>query len=256
MRRHMRAPTGRPMSILVVASLAGLVMMLGAANAADYTRTYAEGLRHSRRAAALAGANNCKAAVSEYTKAIKLLKDPVLLFNRAECYRTLGDREAALGDYRQFLVELPKTPNRKQVEAQIAALEAPPKPAPPPAPTAAPPPPKGAAHASVSTPAPAEKPVAPAETPPPVPPREIITQLDDHRRDPNPIAPGVDIIHVDPAPMPLAPADVEGPTSRTSRWWIWTIAAVVLAGGGVTTYLLLRGNKTDSPSSDLGNYRF
>ena len=34
--------------------------------------------------------------------------------------------------------------------------------------------------------------------------------------------------------------------------WIYA----VLAGGGVTTYLLLRGGKTDVPSSDLGNYRF
>jgi len=183
----------------------------------------------------------------------------VLLFNRAECYRTLGDREAALTDYRQFLTQLPNAPNRAQVEVQIAALDkdqpqkpaapaSPVKPLPPAAPAKPPAPTDGAVGASVTAPVP----LAASDSPP----REIITQLDDHRRDLTPQAPPVDIVHVDPAPMPMAPPDVEGPNSVKSRWWIWTIAAVVLAGGGVATYLLLRGDKTDVPSSGLGNYRF
>ena len=249
----MRARPGRLMSILVLGCMTGLLMTLGVANASDYTKVYAEGLRHSRRAATLAGANNCKAAVPEYTKAIKLLKDPVLLFNRAECYRTLGNRDAALADYRKFLAELPNAPNRPQVEAQIAALE------PSPAKAAAPTPALPAVPAS-PTPAAASEPVPgmPLVVSPPEPKREIITQLDDRRMEPTPNPPpgGLDIVHADPAPMPLAPPDVEGKESRTSRWWVWTIAAVVLVGGGVTAYLLLRGDKTDLPSSDLGNYRF
>lgn len=246
----MRARRCRPLS-LVVGFLVGYVVMLGAARASDYTKVYAEGLRHSRRAAALAGANNCTAAIPEYTKAIKLLKDPVLLFNRAECYRTLGQTDAALADYRHFLTELPGAPNRARVEAHIAALERPEKPTPAPVAAASP-----AAVAAPALPPPrSDAPVVPI-APATQPSREIITQLDDTRRDPQPAPPPIDVVHADPAPMPLAPADVESRHSVTSRWWMWTIAAVLLAAGGVTTYLLLRSNKTDEPSTDLGNYRF
>ena len=274
----MRARPGLPPSLLVVAvvSMAGMTMATGVAHANDYGKVYAQGLRHSRRAAALAGANNCKAAVPEYTKAIKLLKDPVLLFNRAECLRALGERDAALADYRRFLAELPNAPNRAQVEAYVASL-APPAarpstPVPPPEPMAAP--------ASVPIPTPTPPPALQAPTPggsveraalgepasspvpgstlvaPPAPKREIITSLDDGRAEPMKVAPGVDIVHVDPAPMSMTPPDVEGSESKKSRWWLWTLAAVVLAGGGTATYFLLRGGKTDLPASDLGNYRF
>ena len=51
----------------------------------------AEGRRHARKANQLADVNKCKAAIPEYTKAIRLLKDPTLLFNRAECYRRTGE---------------------------------------------------------------------------------------------------------------------------------------------------------------------
>ncbi|HVR63139.1 MAG TPA: tetratricopeptide repeat protein [Polyangia bacterium] len=270
----MRARPGRSLSILVMAVvwMACAALAGGVANAGDYAKAYAEGLRHSRRAATLAGANNCKAAVPEYTKAIKLLKDPVLLFNRAECYRTLGNRAAALTDYRRFLAELPNAPNRAEVEANIAALEPPPaRPAAPAAPVPAPPAVATVVAPRDSTAMPMPMPGEPVERAPlgepapgpgstlvvpPSPRREIITQLDDSRMEPTPVAPGVDVVHVNPPPAPLAPADVEGTGSKTSRWWLWTLAAVVLAGGGVTTYLLLRGGKTDAPSSDLGNYRF
>ena len=47
----------------------------------------------SRRANALAGDGDCAAAIEEYTKAYELLDDPVVLFNRAECYRRTGDAE-------------------------------------------------------------------------------------------------------------------------------------------------------------------
>ena len=42
----------------------------------------AEGRKHARKANQLADVNKCKAAIPEYTKALRLLKDPTLLFNR------------------------------------------------------------------------------------------------------------------------------------------------------------------------------
>src|ERR1041385_7371397 len=74
----------------------------GAARAAN---PQAEGRKHARKANHLAEINKCKLAIPEYTKALRLLKDPTLLFNRAECYRRTGDAAKAVADYRKFLVE-------------------------------------------------------------------------------------------------------------------------------------------------------
>src|SRR5450432_317708 len=65
----------------------------------------AEGRKHARKANHLADINKCRLAIPEYSKALRLLKDPTLLFNRAECYRRTGDSAKAVADYRQFLVQ-------------------------------------------------------------------------------------------------------------------------------------------------------
>ncbi|HXI57407.1 MAG TPA: tetratricopeptide repeat protein, partial [Polyangia bacterium] len=226
----------------------------GVAQASDYTKVYAEGLRHSRKAAALAGANNCKAAVPEYTKALHLLKDPVLLFNRAECYRTLGDRDAALADYRRFLVEMPGAPNRARVEAHIVTLEAAGKPAAaePKIVTA----PVPASAAPVLDPAPiGDAPLVAAKVPDQGVGRPHI-DLDERPADRQPPSTGLDIVRYDPAPMPLGNQDAEVHRGVTSQWWFWTTIAAVIVGGGVATYFVLRSDGTDIPPSALGNVRF
>jgi hypothetical protein len=112
------------MAILVVCVLAGgLVASPGVAWAAASGQ--AAGRKHARKANHLADINKCKQAIPEFSKAIRLLKDPALLFNRAECYRRIGESAKAVTDYRKFLVQLPSTPNRSQVEGQIAVLEKP-----------------------------------------------------------------------------------------------------------------------------------
>ena len=85
----------------------------------------AEGRAHLKRANALAGEGDCQAAIDEYTKAYELLDDPVVLFNRGECFRRIGDAEPPIDDYREFLEKVPNAPNRADIEAKIAALEAP-----------------------------------------------------------------------------------------------------------------------------------
>jgi tetratricopeptide (TPR) repeat protein len=82
----------------------------------------AAGRKHAAKASHLAAQNRCKAAVVEFTKAYKLLKDPALLFNRAECYRKIGKSSRAVSDYEQFLTEMPTAPNRSTIEARIASL--------------------------------------------------------------------------------------------------------------------------------------
>jgi tetratricopeptide (TPR) repeat protein len=80
--------------------------------------------KHAARANKLAAQNKCRSAVPEFNRAYQTLKDPILLFNRAECQRKLGNAEEALKDYEQFLSDMPTAPNRASVEAHIATLRA------------------------------------------------------------------------------------------------------------------------------------
>jgi len=82
----------------------------------------AAGRKHAAKANQLASQNRCKAAVAEFTKAYRLLKDPALLFNRAECYRKLGKDSQALKDYEKFLTEMPDAPNRSAIQERIASM--------------------------------------------------------------------------------------------------------------------------------------
>jgi tetratricopeptide (TPR) repeat protein len=177
---------------------------------------------HARKANSLAAAGKCKQAIPEYNVAYRLLKDPALLFNRAECLRKVGQGKQALYDYRRFLEELPAAPNRKLVESRIAALDpssapietktiaqAPPVEVPAPLPAPSPPAEPALQAAALRMPLPA------AEPPPP----------------PVPAAP-------EPIPMVVAPRPAPAPASD-SRAWIWlSVAAVVVAGAaGGALYL-------------------
>jgi hypothetical protein len=102
---------------IVVLVAAGVVSL--SARAAE---SEAGARRHAAKASQLAAKNKCKSALPEFTRAYKSLKDPTLLFNRAECYRKVGRDGEALKDYEQFLAEMPEAPNRASVEARIAAL--------------------------------------------------------------------------------------------------------------------------------------
>lgn len=80
--------------------------------------------RHAARANRLAAHNKCRSALPEFNRAYSVLKDPTLLFNRAECERKLGMIDNALNDYEKFLIAMPAAPNRASVESRITALRA------------------------------------------------------------------------------------------------------------------------------------
>ncbi|MBN2573274.1 MAG: tetratricopeptide repeat protein [Deltaproteobacteria bacterium] len=105
-------------------SLAIAVLLVGSGLGARTATADPEAVarRHAAKANQLAARNRCRAAVPEFNRALKVLKDPALLFNRAECLRKLGRGDEALTDYERFLVEMPNTPNRATVEARILAL--------------------------------------------------------------------------------------------------------------------------------------
>jgi hypothetical protein len=106
-------------SLFVVATLVVAGLASRTAVAADSAAT---GRKHAAKANQMAAKNKCKSAVVEFTKAYRTLKDPTILFNRAECQRKLGNNMDALMDYELFLAEMPSAPNRASVEARMAGL--------------------------------------------------------------------------------------------------------------------------------------
>ncbi|HEV3032012.1 MAG TPA: hypothetical protein VG319_10255 [Polyangia bacterium] len=233
----MRLPAG----IVLACLLAG-----GTAVAREHT---ADARHHLKKANELAEEGKCAAAVREYTAAYQKLHDPIVLFNRAECYRRLGESAKAADDYRGFLAGFPAAPNRAEIEARIAALDAasalPPRRPPPPV-------------ARVPAPAPpspsSQPPPAPAAPPPRAPaPSEAV--------GPMPFLPPPPSAGGDAKSLVEAPRSTPGepPTSEAkggSRWWLWTTLAIVAVGGGVAGYLFLRPKDEALPPVTLGNYRF
>jgi tetratricopeptide (TPR) repeat protein len=229
----------------------------------------AEGRYHLKKANALAGQNECEAAVREYTAAYEKLHDPVVFFNRAECYRRMGENAKAAADYRAFLKGFPAAHNRAEIEGRIAALERPsssaraePEAAPPV--VATPPPPR--------PPPPAAKPPPPPAAKPPPPPKPAETA---ERERPQPkLEPWTPPLAAEPEAAPVAPRETqpEAPLVRVpqtaaakadqeekpgrARWWVWATVAGLLVAGGAAGYLLLRPHGQSVPPTDLGSYRF
>ena len=63
-------------------------------------------------------------ALGEYQKAYDAKPLPDFLFNIGQCYRNLGDYDAAVFSYRKYLKLAPDAANREQVEQLIRDLEA------------------------------------------------------------------------------------------------------------------------------------
>jgi len=223
----------------------------------------AEARKHAQRASNLAASGKCRQAVAEWNKAMAILRDPALLFNRAECYRKLGDADAALGDYRQFLSDLPRAPNRGEVEKRIAEISAKKEKekekektivaAPPPPVVAPSPAPAAPAPAVTATPAPelgrppsllqvpeAAPPVRPVSPPAPTAPSEV------------PSSPGLALNA--PAQTAAPAANTEG--GITTRPWFWITIAAVAVAAGVGTFIVLSRDSTNIPATALGNYKF
>jgi len=211
-----------------------------------------EARRHAQRASNLAASGKCRQAVAEWNKAMAILRDPALLFNRAECYRKLGDVDSALEDYRQFLSDMPKAPNRGEVERRIAELSAPKekekeKAPPPPTAVVATPPPAPLVARPVAPSPPAPHPVAPAEPAP----QEAAAP------------PALPAAPSEPASNPAltlaAPAET-APSGGTdggiaTRPWFWITVAAVAVAAGVGAFVFLSRDSTNVPPSALGNYK-
>jgi hypothetical protein len=209
----------------------------------------AAGRKHAAMANKLAAHNRCKDAVAEFTKAYRLLKDPALLFSRAECYRKIGKDSQAIEDYGRYLAKMPQAPNRSTVEAQIVSLRS------------------GAQAAESSR----RKSHAQPRTGQ-APSRDVYAQdegdshiLPTGEEGHAPGAPSVAIgTAARKAPEPQTTASLttqpivpEPKRASTSHAWIWIGTAVVVIGAGAfAAYRYWPRPKTDVPQTPLGNYAF
>jgi tetratricopeptide (TPR) repeat protein len=251
----MRPPNAAMLVVGVLLAVGGAVAL--GEPVAQAANAQAQGRKHARKANHLADINKCKLAIPEYSKALRMLNDPTLLFNRADCYRRVGDAPRALADYRKFLAAMPAAPNRELVESQIAELDR----------SVAPVSAHALARSSGARPPEVEAPELPSRDPaelaepesfaraePPSLPRAAPVEREALAQ---PDAPAL----VDTAARPAArdrqqPAATLGSDPTSSRWWVWVVGAAVIAGGAAGTYFALKQGQTDIPSSALGNHKF
>jgi len=234
-------------SILAIAVLVSVALIYMPAFAAPGS---AIGRKHAAKANRLAAQNRCKAAVVEFTKAYRLLKDPALLFNRAECYRKIGKDRQAAKDYENFLAEMPNAPNRATIEARIASLRG---------------------GAQPAKPSGEKSPAQPGEGKSGAPGDTHVDKWGDLDAAPVgeekqlPAAGSVAIGTAAPAaPKRRAAANLttqpvvpEPEQASRSHAWIWVGAAVAVVGAGAfAAYHYRPRPKTDVPQTPLGNYAF
>ncbi|HLK89794.1 MAG TPA: hypothetical protein VKZ18_07865 [Polyangia bacterium] len=228
-----------------VALLLALSSVAGQARAED---PIAVGRYHLRKANQLADDDHCHSAIHEYTIAYQKLKDPVVLFNRAECYRRIHQSEKAISDYRAFLAAVPAAPNRTEIEAKIATMIAALS-GPPPGPVAARPAPARSAAPRPGAPPPPG--ALPPEPPPPALPPDIRALEEPPPAPPAAAAPPA-VVVATPAPVKPEP-EAEG---HHGHAWIWVALGAAVAGGAVGAYFALRPPVTTPPDTQLGNYKF
>lgn len=80
--------------------------------------------RHFDKADKLFALGRFDEALEQYQKAFDAKPIPDLLFNIGQCYRNLGDYDAAIFSFRKFLTLDPETTRRTDVEVLIDDLEA------------------------------------------------------------------------------------------------------------------------------------
>jgi tetratricopeptide (TPR) repeat protein len=79
---------------------------------------------HYEKAISHYNLDEMQAALEEFREAYRFKPDPSFLFNIAQCYRKLGQRDAAIDFYRKYVRASPDAANRAEAERRIAELKA------------------------------------------------------------------------------------------------------------------------------------
>jgi tetratricopeptide (TPR) repeat protein len=207
----------------------------------------AQGRAAAQKASRFAADGKCVKAVLEYTKAFRILKDPAILFNRAECRRTMGQHRLALEDYEGFLKAMPEAPNRTLADERVAEMRS--KLGMP----------ALAAGDEPARPEPRLVPPTPADnSPPPRDPEPEPRRVADSTMTPSFDEPETSPVEPDSADVALsteAPEALEDDDDGFPVWGWIAIGAVVVAAGAVAGFLVLGQKDTEIPPSDLGNFK-
>ncbi len=100
----------------------GACLFAGRVAAADDSRELAK--QHFTAGQAKYNAGDYRGAITDFMAADALLPSPILSFNIALCHEKLGEKEAAVKLYRDYLARRPDAPNRTAVEGRISSLDA------------------------------------------------------------------------------------------------------------------------------------
>jgi tetratricopeptide (TPR) repeat protein len=166
-------------------------------------------------------------AVAHYEQGYRLFEEPALLYNLAQAYRKTGAPEQALTAYHSYLLRSPPTaPNRELARKRIAELEA--------AVAAR----KAAAGAAAAGAGPAGTGLEA--------PRAVATTT---------LAEPPSAVEAPPAAVDLraaAPEEAPAVGAPHRRWWLWGLAAVIVAGG-VTAILVATNRTPDTVQGSAGS---
>ncbi len=102
--------------------LATLVLILASPARGDESATE-EARQHYETGTKQYDLGHWDESIREFEKAYELRPDPSFLYNLAQAYRRKGDTKRALDLYRNYLVKVPKTPQRAEIEEKIKSLQ-------------------------------------------------------------------------------------------------------------------------------------
>jgi tetratricopeptide (TPR) repeat protein len=169
------------------------------------------------------------AAVAHYEQGYRLFEEPALLYNLAQAYRKTGAIEQAVMAYHSYLLRSPpNAPNRELARKRIAELEVA----------------VAARKAAAGAAAAGAGPAATGLGAPRAVPTTTLAVAEPPSAVEAPLA-AVDL---------RAPAPEEAPVAGAAhrRWWLWGLAAVVVAGG-VTAILLATNRTPDTVQGSAGS---
>jgi tetratricopeptide (TPR) repeat protein len=105
-------------------AIAALIVFTTVAHADQPTANkIAEGKEHYRQGTQLYDIGKYAEAAAEYETAFRLTDRAGLLFNMGQAYRLAGDAKKAVAAYQGFLRREPNSPQRAEVDSNIAELE-------------------------------------------------------------------------------------------------------------------------------------
>jgi len=110
----------KPCAVLVMAAV---LTMAGAATARAEDSATEQARQHYQNGTKSYDLGHWDKAIVEFEKAYELRPDPSFLYNLAQTYRRKGDAKRALDLYKNYLLKVPKSPLRDEVEEKIAALQ-------------------------------------------------------------------------------------------------------------------------------------